>query len=488
MTSIRDFKFDKLIGKGSYGTVYKATKKDDNQVYAIKKIKIISLNHYEKKYVINEIRILASHICNNLINYFSVFLNTDYIYLITEYAPNGDLHQLIKKHKLQSTTINEHEIWTYFIQICLGLQYLHTNNIMHRDIKSANIFIDSNNQIKLGDFGIIKIMPAYMTYAQTQIGTPYYMAPEIYKHERYNEKCDIWSLGCVLYEMMFLTQPFISTNIHDLKYKILSGKYNTNLKTCNSIELKTVLKSLLTNSAHQRPSIKDILKKPQLASRMKNTKPDTAIKSIFNDHCIVPQKIDEWKQVINKFAANKSSFPKISPKPISAPLIHKSKETKLQLIPTPPIQLRVAAAISRPLRRTKTRNVNNKVNEELLLLNKQIKNLEEDINNHKKKLNIKLDQLNYYIKKRVTIMQPSIQSDFPPVQKDFPPAQKDFPPVQKEIISIQKAFQPIQKETHSQQKEITSQIIDKKIGISPKSNLLIKIGSRHEPNYFLKIK
>ena len=199
MISIKDFKFEKIIGKGSFGQVYTAIQINTNKRYAIKKIKISNLTQYERKYVINEIKVLASHNCINIINYYTVFINKEHIYIVTEHAKKGDILQLIKNHKLKGTKFTEDDIWKYFIQICIALQYLHANNIIHRDIKSANIFIDQNNNIKVGDFGTIKIMQNYMMYAQTQIGTPYYMSPEIFKNVRYNNKCDIWGIRmCII--------------------------------------------------------------------------------------------------------------------------------------------------------------------------------------------------------------------------------------------------------------------------------------------------
>ena len=140
----------------------------------------------------------------------------------------------------------------------MALKYLHTNNIIHRDIKSANIFIDENNNIKLGDFGTIKIMKNYMMYATTQIGTPYYMGPEIYKCLRYTSKCDIWALGCVLYEMMTLTQPFTGHNINELKYRIIMGNYNKYALKNYSRDLQQIINSLLIVNPYNRASINDI--------------------------------------------------------------------------------------------------------------------------------------------------------------------------------------------------------------------------------------
>ena len=338
MVTINDFNIDKLIGKGSYGSVYKATKKSDKCTYAIKKIKIINLNHYEKKYVINEIRILASHKCNNLLTYYNVLHGDNNIYIITEYAGHGDLCQLIKKHKSNNTTIISYDIWRYFIEISLGLHYLHKNNIIHRDIKSANIFIDINNTIKIGDFGIVKIMPIYMMYAQTQIGTPYYMAPEIYKNQRYSEKCDVWSLGCVLYEMIFLTTPFNGSNIYDLKYKIMTGKYN--ITTCKDPEHKLLIKSLLVINSYQRPSMKDILNKQCIISRLKKSDNITTnISPLFNEHCVIPQRLHEWKFIVDIFKSDKVFLPLITPNKVEN--INTALSTPKPIPPPPGLPIRI---------------------------------------------------------------------------------------------------------------------------------------------------
>ena len=431
MITINDFHFIKFIGKGSFGTIYKAIKKDNNEICAIKKIKIINLNHYEKKYIINEIRMLASHICNNLIKYLNVFLHSDHIYIVTEYAANGDLLQIIKKHKSQNTIFKEHEIWEYFIQICLGLQYLHKNNIIHRDIKSSNIFINSNNKIKIGDLGAIKIMPTHILTTRTQIGTPYYMAPEIHNQEKYTEKCDIWSLGCVLYEMIFLTTPFSGTSMYNLKYNIIQGKYNINSQICN-IHFKQLLKKMLITNSTCRSSITDMLTKSIITTNIKNIDQSYNIKSIFNESCRVPQRFNEWKFVINKFAINKHITP---------------------ILPIPPKKPRPPSIAPRPSNIFKSKHpikqdynivdISNNVNKELIILNKQIQDLTNNINLHKNIINTKLSQLNYYNKKRLEI-------------------------IKKNKFNINK-LNPTKN----------------KIEILSKDKLLIKIGSRHEPNYFL---
>ena len=104
--------------------------------------------------------------------------------------------------------LKETAIWKFFIEMCLGLHYLHTNRILHRDIKTINMFLTKDNQIKIGDLGVARELAQTANMAHTVVGTPYYLSPELCAEESYNHKSDIWSLGCVLYELCTLKHPF----------------------------------------------------------------------------------------------------------------------------------------------------------------------------------------------------------------------------------------------------------------------------------------
>jgi NIMA (never in mitosis gene a)-related kinase len=123
-----------------------------------------------------------------------------------EFADNGDLYQKITNHKKTAIFFEENEIWKIFIQLVKGLKSLHELKILHRDLKSANVFLFSNGLSKLGDLNVSKVAKRGLSYTQT--GTPYYASPEVWKDQPYNNKSDIWSLGCVLYEMITLRPPF----------------------------------------------------------------------------------------------------------------------------------------------------------------------------------------------------------------------------------------------------------------------------------------
>lgn len=135
-----------------------------------------------------------------------------------EYAKHGDLHQFIRKAFSKKKMIEENTLWSYFIQLTLAINELHKKNIMHRDIKAKNVFLPSYSRIALGDMGCSKHLKADLT--RTQVGTPYYMSPELMKKQSYDYKSDIWALGVVLFEMMALHPPFMANDMDGLIKKI----------------------------------------------------------------------------------------------------------------------------------------------------------------------------------------------------------------------------------------------------------------------------
>jgi NIMA (never in mitosis gene a)-related kinase len=135
--------------------------------------------------------------------------------------------QLIKRCKKQKEFIPEEMAWKILSQMILALFECHKRKegkILHRDLKPGNVFIDAQNNVKLGDFGLSRIMGDESVFAYTHVGTPYYMSPEQIDEQRYTYKCDIWSAGCVIYEIISLRAPFEATNKIQLAYKIKLGE------------------------------------------------------------------------------------------------------------------------------------------------------------------------------------------------------------------------------------------------------------------------
>jgi len=167
-----------------------------------------------------------------------------------EYADGGDLYSKVKAHIKAHTHFPEQEIWKLFGQMCFGLDTLHKLNICHRDLKCANMFI-SKGQIKIGDLNVSKVVKRNLLF--TRVGTPYYASPEIWNDKPYDQKSDMWSLGCVLYEMCALRPPFTAASLKELSKKIVLGVY-PQIPSTYSVEMTQVIRGLLQLSPSTRLS------------------------------------------------------------------------------------------------------------------------------------------------------------------------------------------------------------------------------------------
>jgi len=212
-----------------------------------------NLSDKEKENALNEVRILASIKNANVVCYKEAFIDPDSqsLCIIMEYVDNGDLFQLIKRQQKLKKYIKEVNIWKIFIQVLRGLRALHELKIMHRDLKSANVFLYKDGTAKLGDLNVSKIIKAGLGYTQT--GTPYYASPEVWKDKPYDFKSDIWSLGCVLYETITLRPPFRANDMQGLFDKVIKGSYPRIPKKF-SPDLSMVIKGLLQVKAKNRPT------------------------------------------------------------------------------------------------------------------------------------------------------------------------------------------------------------------------------------------
>jgi NIMA (never in mitosis gene a)-related kinase 1/4/5 len=201
------------------------TRKSDGSVYAMKKVKMQKLSSREKENALNEVRILASINHPNVIGYKDAFFEdrTNTLCVVMEHADGGDVLQLISQKKKENAKFSEKMVWHYFIQIVRGLKALHDLKICHRDIKCANLFLTKKGVIKLGDLNVSKIQKHGML--RTQTGTPYYACPEVWKDMPYDHRSDIWSIGCVLYEMVTNLPPFRAANMKGLYSRVVSGKF-----------------------------------------------------------------------------------------------------------------------------------------------------------------------------------------------------------------------------------------------------------------------
>ena len=247
------------IGEGAYSTVLKVRRLIDNNIYALKKVKLLKLSEKEKSNALNEVRILASVKSNFVISYKEAFFEEkeSCLGIVMEFADKGDLYQRINEYKKRRIYFEESEIWRIFIQLVKGLKALHELKILHRDLKSANVFLFNDGSAKLGDLNVSKVAKKGLGYTQT--GTPYYASPEVWNDKPYNYKSDIWSLGCVLYEMVMLKPPFRAENMDGLYSKVCKGMYPRISDKCSN-DLAMVIGVLLRVDPNARPSCEQILK------------------------------------------------------------------------------------------------------------------------------------------------------------------------------------------------------------------------------------
>ena len=210
-TTLSDFKIEKILGRGSFGSVFLVTRKKDNKIYALKTVILEKLSKKEQENSVNEVRILASINHPNVIGYKEAFWNDkeSSLNIVMEYADDGDLQTKIQKMKKEGTQFSENLIWSYAIQMIEGLKALHDKKIMHRDLKSANIFlVKDKHQCKLGDMNVSKVIKDKVLLTQT--GTPYYASPEVWNDEPYSYKSDLWSIGCANHSLISLISILFS--------------------------------------------------------------------------------------------------------------------------------------------------------------------------------------------------------------------------------------------------------------------------------------
>ena len=255
------------IGEGSYSTVLKVQRIEDGNIYALKRVKFYKLSEKEKENALNEIRILASVKNKNVISYKEAFFDEkdSSLGIVMEYADKGDLFQLITERKKTKNYFTEQEVWKIFIQLLNGLKALHDFKILHRDIKSANVFLFKGGICKLGDLNVSKVARKGLGYTQT--GTPYYASPEVWQEKPYDSKSDVWSLGCVMYETITLRPPFQAKSMEELYKKVMRGNY-PRIPTKYSEDLSDAIKLMIQVEAGARPSCEELLKMPMITKRI----------------------------------------------------------------------------------------------------------------------------------------------------------------------------------------------------------------------------
>eukprot|EP00051_Salpingoeca_urceolata_P019713 m.290903 g.290903 ORF g.290903 m.290903 type:complete len:794 (+) comp19472_c0_seq11:35-2416(+) len=259
-----------VIGRGAYGVVWLCRRLSDNKNVIIKQIPVEEMTTEERQAALNEVRVLKILHNPNIIAYFDSFVEEKALMIVMEFAEGGTIFEYLQSRE---ELLDEDEVMHLFLQMVISLQHVHAQNILHRDLKTQNIMLDKHQKVvKIGDFGISKVLSS-KSKANTVVGTPCYISPELCEGKPYNQKSDIWALGCVLYELVSLQRAFDAPNLPALILKIMRGTIAP-ISDTYSEDLRKLILSMLHLDPNQRPRLSQILAQPICQNALLNMQTD----------------------------------------------------------------------------------------------------------------------------------------------------------------------------------------------------------------------
>ncbi|XP_031465273.1 serine/threonine-protein kinase Nek4 isoform X2 [Phasianus colchicus] len=264
--------------------------------YVIKKLNLKHASSRERKAAEQEAQLLSQLKHPNIVAYRESWQGEDgLLYIVMGFCEGGDLYHRLKEQK--GKLLPENQVVEWFVQIAMALQYLHEKHILHRDLKTQNVFLTRTNIIKVGDLGIARVLENQCDMASTLIGTPYYMSPELFSNKPYNYKSDVWALGCCVYEMATLKHAFNAKDMNSLVYRIIEGKLPPMPKDY-SPQLVEIIQTMLSKKPEQRPSVKSILRQPYIKHQISLFLEATKMKAAKSHKKMADSKLKDASSVV----------------------------------------------------------------------------------------------------------------------------------------------------------------------------------------------
>ncbi|XP_078320634.1 uncharacterized protein LOC144617592 isoform X2 [Crassostrea virginica] len=261
MTGRERRRFDRceLVRQGAFGKVYACfDRSDNNKKYAMKVFDLSKSAEHERNSAEKEAKLLTNLKHEFILHAVTSFQQGEKLCIVTEFCDQGDLEQLLERRN--GKLLDEEQIVEWFRQICSALKYVHSRNILHRDLKTKNIFLTGKDMTaKLGDFGLAKVLERSSQRAETFCGSPYYMSPEMFACKPYDSKTDIWALGVCVYEMTTLERPFDANVMQKLVSKIVRGQLPAMPRDKYSPQLVSVMERMMCRDTDTRPSATELL-------------------------------------------------------------------------------------------------------------------------------------------------------------------------------------------------------------------------------------
>lgn len=298
------------LGKGAGGKVFLATEKESGRYVAIKEILLDPKKpNRTKEAVLKEASILGHLKHPHVVSLLGSFFGPDdeQLFIVQDFCDGGTLQDKIFAAKEQKSPLPEEKIMQWFVQIAMALHHIHSKKVLHRDLKSQNVFLTKKGVIKIGDFGIAKMMENTFDMAQTCCGTPCYLSPELCQDMPYSSKADVWALGCLLLEMCVLHYAFNASNFVSLFYKIVKVDH-AEVPSQYSSSLAALIKQLLTKSPDDRPSAGTVLNLPFVQEHL----------AVFIKEKENLQEALHAKQLLKTTPGSRNKSPNLHQRPLSA--------------------------------------------------------------------------------------------------------------------------------------------------------------------------
>lgn len=260
----------RLLGQGSFGKAFLARDLSNNELVVMKQVRVEKMDAKARDTAVREAVALRRVRHPNVVRFRQVFVRSGWLCLVMDFADGGDLCAAVKERGKSGAPFEESAVLECFSQVADAVRFVHAQKMVHRDIKSRNIFLCRTGKALLGDFGLVRLLETTCELAHTRVGTPYYLSPEIIRKQPYNYKTDVWSLGVLLYEMAALKRPFVGT-LESLPKIIIKGEYEP-LGSHYSAELHGLVARMLAIDPAQRLDLLSALNEEVLAAPLRRAR------------------------------------------------------------------------------------------------------------------------------------------------------------------------------------------------------------------------